>query len=168
MIAALKATHIAALSVWCAGLLLLPVLMHLHGRGAAVARQDGFLRFRRLSHHSYTRIISPAAVIAVAAGTLLILSLELVAPWMLSKLIAVAGMVLVHAWLGHLIAQTGERAGNYRMPSPLIGLVLAIALMLIVLWLVLAKPDLAPLVERLPAWLRGPQDRELPPVLVPI
>lgn len=168
MIAALKATHISALAVWCAGLLLLPVLLHLHGRGAAVASQDGFARFRRLSHYSYTRIISPAAVIAVAAGTMLILVLDLVTPWMLTKLAAVAGMVLVHAWMGHLISQTGEQPRSYRMPPPLIGLVLVIPLMLVVLWLVLAKPDLAPLVEGLPDWLRSPQDRELPPGLTPI
>jgi protoporphyrinogen IX oxidase len=168
MIAAFKALHIAALAVWCAGLILLPVLLHLHGRGARVRTQAGFTAFRRLSHFGYTRVVTPAAVIAVAAGTVLIFLLRLVDPWLLAKLVAVAGMVLVHAWLGHLIAQTGERAGTYRMPPPLIALFLGAPLMLAVLWLVLAKPDLAPLVERLPDFLREPRNRQLPADLVPI
>jgi protoporphyrinogen IX oxidase len=168
MIAALKAAHIAALAVWCAGLILLPILMHLHGRGPMVRTQAGFETFRRLSHFSYTRVVTPAAVIAVAAGTVLIVMLDLVDGWLLAKLVAVAGMVLVHAWLGHLIAETGEGAGSYRMPPPLIALVLGVPLMMVVLWLVLAKPDLTPWIERLPLFLREPQDRELPPDLVPI
>jgi protoporphyrinogen IX oxidase len=168
MIAAFKAAHIAALAIWCAGLILLPIVLHVHGRGETVRTQAGFSTIRMLSHFSYTRLVTPAAVIAVSAGTVLIFLLELVDGWLLAKLIAVAGMVLVHAWLGHLIAETGEQAGAYRMPPPLIALILGVPLMLVVLWLVLAKPDLTPLVERLPEFLRQPQDRELPPELVPI
>ncbi len=168
MIAAFKAAHIAALAVWCAGLILLPVLMHLHGRGEPVRAQAGYARFRRLSHFSYTHVVTPAAVIAVAAGTVLIVMLELVDAWLLAKLVAVAGMVLVHAWLGHLVVQSGEGLGGYRMPPPLIALALGVPLMLVILWLVLAKPDLTPLIERMPMFLREPQDRELPPDLVPI
>jgi protoporphyrinogen IX oxidase len=168
MIAALKAGHIIALVIWCGGLILLPVLLHFHGRGPEARTQTGFATLRMLSHFSYTRLVTPAAVIAVAFGTVLIIVLELVDPWMLTKLVAVAGMVLVHAWLGHLIAETGEGRGAYRMPPPLIALALAVPLMLAVLWLVLAKPDLHPLVERLPLFLRQPQYREIPQDLVPI
>ena len=168
MIAAFKAAHISALAIWCAGLIMLPIVLHMYGRGATVRTQAGFTTIRQLSHFSYTRVVTPAAVIAVAAGTVLIFLLELVDGWLLAKLIAVAGMVLVHAWLGHLIAQTGERLGAYQMPPPLIALILGVPLMLIVLWLVLAKPDLAPVIERLPLFMRQPQDRELPPELVPI
>jgi protoporphyrinogen IX oxidase len=168
MIAALKAGHIMALVVWCAGLIVLPILLHVHGRGDDARTQTGFAQLRLLSHFSYTHLITPAAVIAVAFGTVLIVMLELVDPWMLTKLVAVAGMVLVHAWLGHLIAEAGEGRGTYRMPPPLIALVLAVPLMAAVLWLVLAKPDLAPLVERLPEFLLEPRFREIPQDLVPI
>jgi protoporphyrinogen IX oxidase len=168
MIAFLKSAHIIALAVWCAGLIMLPVILHYYGRGAKVRTQAGFATIRNLSHFSYTRLVTPAAVIAISAGTILIFLLELVDLWMLAKLVAVAGMVLVHAWLGHLIVQTGEGLGAYEMPPPLIALVLGVPLMVAVLWLVLAKPDLAPLVDRIPAFLREPQDRELPPDLVPI
>lgn len=168
MIAFLKALHIAALSIWCAGLVLLPVLMYLHGRQPGVSTQEGFAMFRRLSHFSYTKVITPAAVIAVSAGTILIIALHLVDAWMLAKLVAVAGMVLVHAWLGHLISMTGEGGGHYAMPSPLIALVLGIPLMLAVLWFVLAKPDLTGFTAMLPGFLLEPQGRELPGSLIPI
>ncbi|KPQ08740.1 MAG: membrane protein of unknown function UPF0093 [Saliniramus fredricksonii] len=168
MIAFLKAFHIAALSIWCAGLVLLPVLMQFNGRGEAVRHQEGYTQFRRISHFGYTMVITPAAIIAVVAGTTLILVIDLVAPWLLAKLVAVCGMVLVHAWLGHLIVRSGEGAGDYRMPPPLIALMIGAPLMLTVLWLVLAKPDLTGLTALLPGFLREPQGRDLPGILTPI
>lgn len=168
MIAAVKAAHIAALVFWCAGLILLPIVLHLYGRTAEIRTQVGYSTLRLLSHYSYTRVVTPAAVIAVSAGTVLIFLLELVDAWLLVKLVAVSGMVLVHVWLGHLVSQTGDLGGRYRMPPPLIALLAAVPLMFVVLWLVLAKPDLAPLVEELPHFLRQPRFYELPSDLVPI
>ncbi|MCC5978106.1 MAG: CopD family protein [Salinarimonas sp.] len=168
MIALLKALHIAALSIWCAGLVLLPVLMQFHGRNEIARTQEGFALFRRLSHFSYTMVITPAAIIAVSAGTILIIALHLVNAWMLAKLVAVAGMVLVHAWLGHLISMSGEGVGHYRMPPPIIALLLGVPLMLTVLWLVLAKPDLTGLTAMLPEFLLEPQGHPLPDGFTPI
>jgi protoporphyrinogen IX oxidase len=168
MIAALKALHIAALSIWCAGLIALPVILHRQGRGPGAATQAGFAAFRLLSHRSYIAVVTPAAVIAIAAGTALILLAEVRAPWLIAKLAAVAGMVLLHAWMGHLIAQSGKGAGRYRMPPPLIALAAGVPLMGLVLWLVLAKPDLAPILALIPEVLRQPLGRPLPPGLVPI
>ncbi len=168
MIAALKALHIATLAIWCAGLIALPVLMHVHGRPERMRTQAGYAEFRLLAHRVYTRVVTPAAVIAIAAGSVLIVLLRLVDPWMLAELVAVAGMVLVHAWLGQLVALTGARGGHWAMPSPLIGLALGLPLMAAVLWLVLAKPDLWALAEALPQTLREPQGRSLPDAAVPI
>ncbi|MCC5970572.1 MAG: CopD family protein [Pararhodobacter sp.] len=168
MIAILKFVHIASLALWCAGLLALPVLLHQYGRTAAARTQTGFSRLRHLTHFSYVAVLSPAAVVTIAAGTGLIFLIEVVDPWLLAKLLMVAGMALVHAWLGHLTSRIGHGDGGYRLPPPLLGLVLALPLIATVLWLVLAKPDLAPWLDRLPALLREPQDRELPPGVVPI
>ncbi len=172
MIAALKFLHIAALAVWCAGLVALPVVMQIYGRPAAMQSQTRYAEFRLLVHRGYTRIVTPAAIVAIAAGGVLIIVLHRVDPWMLAKLAAVSGMVLVHAWLGHLVAQSGDRAAElgegWRMPPPTIALVLGVPLMGAVLWLVLAKPDLSGLVEHLPEMLREPQGRSLPDAVVPI
>jgi len=168
MIASLKALHIATLVIWCAGLIALPVMMQAYGRSRAATTEAGFGTFRLLSHGAYTRLVTPAAVVAIAAGTALIFAVPVTADWLLVKLAAVSGMVLLHAWLGHLIARTGEERGRYRLPSPLWALAGALPLMALVLWLVLAKPDLAALVEQLPSWMRQPLGRELPPELTPI
>jgi protoporphyrinogen IX oxidase len=168
VIALVKSLHIAALAVWCAGLIALPVILQAYARRPEVQTQAGFAEFRLLSHRAYTRLVTPAAVIAIAAGTALIFMESLRAPWLVAKLGVVAGMVLIHAWLGHLIGRAGEGAGRFRLPSPLPALAGAILLMGATLWLVLAKPELAPWSDYLPAWLRQPLGRELAPALVPI
>ena len=163
MIAILKALHISALSVWCAGLILLPVLMHIYGRRDEMKTQAGFTEFRWLTHYSYTAVLSPAAVIAVAAGTVLIFALEVLDIWMMAKLVAVAGMVLLHVWLGHLIVVAGEEHGAFRMPPAGLALLGIIPLIALVLWLVLAKPSLDKLTVLLPAILQEPRGNEIPP-----
>ena len=168
MIALIKALHVGTLALWCAGLIALPVILQIYGRSPRVQEQAGFAEFRLLSHRAYTRLISPAAVVTIAAGTVLIFLEALHAPWLLAKLGAVAGMALVHAWLGYLITRSGETLGHYRIPSPLPALVAGLVFMALALWLVLAKPELAPLTDHLPEWLLQPRGRELPPSLVPI
>lgn len=162
MIALLKALHISALALWCAGLILLAIVLHLHGRRDEIRTQAGFAEFRLLTHYSYTLVISPAAVVAVVAGTVLIFALEVLDAWMLAKLIAVAGMVLVHAWFGHLIAQAGAGNGTYRVPPAALALIVLIPLIGLVLWLVLAKPSLDTLIAAFPDFLQEPRGNPIP------
>ena len=162
MIAIIKALHIIALSIWCAGLILLPVLIHIYGRRREVDTQAGYTEFRWLTHYSYVRVVSPAAVVAVAAGTVLIFAIEVLDVWMMAKLVAVAGMVLLHAWLGHLIVASGEGRGAYRLPPAVLALVGIIPLIGIVLWLVLAKPTLAEITTFFPEFLQEPRNNQLP------
>lgn len=168
MIALLKAGHIASLSVWCAGLLALPIILQIYGRRREISTQPGFTEFRLLLHAGYTRVATPAAVLAIAFGTALIVLLELRDAWLMLKLAVVALMVLLHVWLGHLILKTAEGRGSYQMPSPVLALPIGLVLITGVLLLVLAKPDLTPLLHQLPEFLQQPQGRELPPDLVPI
>ncbi|MFK8253093.1 CopD family protein [Ancylobacter terrae] len=168
MIALLKGLHIGAVSVWCAGLMALPVILQVYGRRAEVRTQAGFSEFRLLVHGAYTRIVTPAAVLAIAAGTGLIFAAGLTDDWLMAKLGLVAAMVLAHAWLGHLTVQASEGRGSYQMPSPLLALPVALLCMGGVLYLVLAKPELRPLIEALPLELRVPHGRALPSDLVPI
>lgn len=162
MIAILKAAHIIALSIWCAGLILLPILLHIYGRRAEVRTQAGYSEFRWLTHYSYTGVVTPAAVIAVAVGTVLIFALEVLDAWMLAKLIAVCGMVLLHAWLGHLIVQAGEGRGMYATPRAGLSLLALVPLIGLVLWLVLAKPAFEDAVALFPAFLLEPRGNQIP------
>ena len=162
MIAALKALHIIALSLWMAALLSLPLILALHRhitRHGHVA--ENFTRFRLLSHVSYTMIATPAAVITVAAGTVLIFATGVFEPWLLAKLAAVAALVLAHAWLGHLTLQAGEKPLSWRMPPPGLALIVILPAILAVLWLVLQKPDLAILTAALPDWALRPAGYDL-------
>ncbi|MDO9526036.1 MAG: CopD family protein [Gemmobacter sp.] len=158
MIALLKFAHIAALLCWCASLIALPVLLY-HYRGARI--QSRFTEFRLVTHYGYIGFASPAAVIAIAAGTALVFAADIHDGWLLVKLAFVAGMALVHAWIGHLVLQSGEKKGRYRMPHPMIAIALVIPQMAVVFWLVLAKPDLAWLAARLPAVLLETQGGSL-------
>ena len=76
MIAILKAAHIIGLVVWCAGLIALPVIIQVYGRAPAVRTEAGYSEFRLLTHRGYVELVTPAAVIAVAAGIGLIFAEE--------------------------------------------------------------------------------------------
>ncbi|WP_371347187.1 CopD family protein [Ancylobacter sp. IITR112] len=168
MIALLKAVHIAALSLWCAGLIALPLVLQIYGRREEVRTQAGFTEFRLLMHAAYTRIVTPAAILAIVAGTGLIFAVGITQPWLVAKLVAVAGMVLAHAWLGHLTVEASEGRGSYQMPHAIAALPASLICMGAVLYFVLAKPDLQPLIETLPPVLTTPQHQPLPADLVPI
>ncbi|MGV3492502.1 MAG: CopD family protein [Ramlibacter sp.] len=135
----IKFVHLAALLAWCACLLALPALLALfplaEGR---VARR----RVRAAVRFVFIALASPAAVLAVASGTALVHLTQAYAPWFFAKLTLVAAMVLFHAGCGKLVLVLRERP---RSCPP--GLLLAtagvpLALILGVLWLVLAQPAL--------------------------
>jgi len=79
-----KALHIAALILWSAGLIALPLVLGKHEAGE---EQADYARLRRITNYGYTRIVTPAAVIAVSAGTALIFLREVFVPWMFAKLV---------------------------------------------------------------------------------
>ena len=163
MITALKSLHIAALIIWCAGILALPLMLARHDPQQSQAR---YARLREITQFTYTAVLTPAAVMAVAAGTALIFLRHVFEPWMYLKLAAVALLVCVHAWQGHVLTQMGESSGERQPPSALAMIMLATPIIATVLLLVLAKPDLE--FEGFPAWLSEPRGRPLPVPETPI
>lgn len=157
-----KAAHIAALVLWCAGLVALPLVLGRHDEGEA---QADYARLRRITHYGYTRIVTPAAVVAIACGTALIFLRGVFVPWMFAKLVAVGLLVALHALVGHTVVQMSERRGDYVPPSPVPLLGVVMATMIAVLLLVLAKPVIPDLT---PAWLDTPRHRQLPVEETPI
>jgi uncharacterized membrane protein len=153
----LKALHIAALVIWCGGLFALPSMLAWHD--PAIGQAD-YGRIRRATHYTYTFAVTPAAVIAVIAGTWLILIREVYEPWLFLKLAFVALLVAVHGWVGHIIVTVAETAGTHRPPSPVLPGVILTAVILVILALVLGKPEFGPLTG--PAWLTAPLGRQLP------
>ena len=78
-----KSVHIAALAIWCGGLLVLPLMLARH-RPALVSEE--YRLVRRATHVTYTLCVTPAAVIAVITGTWLIFLREAFVPWLFAKL----------------------------------------------------------------------------------
>lgn len=162
LIPIVKGLHIAAIALWGAGLVALPLLLSQHKREH---RQAEYQRIRHFTHYGYTHLLTPAAVIAVAAGTALVFLREVFVPWMFAKLVLVGALVVLHAWIGNLVVRMGEHT-NKRQPSPILPLVmLAILLCAGIFLIVLAKPDHE---ITLPDWLTTPRDRQLPVEEVPI
>lgn len=150
-----KALHIGTLAIWCGGLFALPLVLARHE--IAVGQQD-YARIRRASHYGYTLIVTPAAVIAIASGTVLIFLREVFVLWMFAKLVAVSALVLFHAWVGHVIVKVAETEGTHIPPEPVWPLVVLVTPVVVILFLVLGKPDLGGI--PIPDWLTEPQDRQ--------
>ena len=153
----LKALHIVMLGLWCAGLFALPFMLARHD--PAISQSD-YARIRRATHYGYAFVITPAAVIAIASGTLLIFLREVFVLWMFAKLVFVALLVAFHAWVSYIIVAVAETEGSHTPPEPLLPALLLTIPILAVLALVLAKPDLGEIPT--PDWLKEPRGVQLP------
>lgn len=150
----LKALHIAGLIVWCGGLFALPMMLAWHD--PAIGQAD-YRRIRHASHFICTLAVTPAAVIALIAGTWLALARPVVEPWTYLKLAAVGVLVALQAWIGHNVVEVAERAATPRPPSPLRVSAGLLAVILAILVLVLGKPELGEV--EMPDRLTEPRQR---------
>jgi protoporphyrinogen IX oxidase len=156
-IAIVKGLHIAAVVLWGAGLLAVPLMLAHH---ATDHEQEEYERVRRYTHYGYTHLLTPAAVIAVAAGTALIFLRGVFVPWMFAKLALVGALAALHAWIGNTVVRMGEETEEPRPAPALIPVALGIVLMGAILLLVLAKPAIDD--GATPDWLHAPLERQLP------
>lgn len=152
-----KFIHIAALAIWAAGLFALPLMLTRHDPTNA---QADYTRLRQASHYSYTLLVTPMAVLAIISGTVLIFLREVFVTWMFAKLVFVALMVVFHAWVGHVLVSVAETEGEHTPPSPTFPVLILLGIVICVLALVLAKPDLGAI--PMPEWLVEPRELQLP------
>lgn len=152
----LKAVHIAALLVWAAGLISLPMMLSYHEDGE---HQFRYARLRKFTHHSYTRLVTPAAVTAIAAGVPLIFLRDVFELWLFGKLVLVGLLVILHAYIGHIVLKMGEESEE--KPPPAWPFLLGLAILLTaILFTVLSKPALH--TGWVPDSLSQPLNRQLP------
>jgi len=107
----LKVAHIASMSVWFTGLMLLLRLFASRRRGERDARPDFF---NPVANRLFFRIATPAGVLTIALGMALIPWVQPGA-WLLAKLVLVAAVVLVHVWAGaqlHALGKGKRRLGK--------------------------------------------------------
>lgn len=161
-IAIIKGVHVVGIVLWAAGLIALPLLLSQHKLDH---KQQEYQRIRRFTHYGYTHLLTPAAVIAVAAGTALLFLRHVFVPWMFAKLVLIGCLVTLHAWIGNQVVRMGEHT-NKQQPSPVLPLLaLTVTLSAGILYLVLAKPVIEVV---MPEWLATPRGRQLPVDEVPI
>lgn len=134
----LKIIHIAAVSIWMAGLVSLPGL---YVRRSQTGEGEALFGLQRLVRFAYVVLMSPAAFVAVASGTALIFAREISSPWLSAKLVLVAALVLVHTLSGLVIIRLFDEGEAYPAWRSLCTTSITVLLILGVLLLVLAKPD---------------------------
>jgi protoporphyrinogen IX oxidase len=134
----LKFIHVAAIALWSAGLIALPFLYR-QRRGL---EDMALYRLHAFTRTFYVGIVSPAAFVAIASGTALILLQETYANWFSAKLVAVAAMTGIHIFSGLVILRIFEKTGHYHTARFLLVVPLTIAVVSTILALVLGKPEI--------------------------
>ena len=143
----IKFLHIATLSLWCGALLYLPALVHSCGQARQAGTASTPTLPATLPRHVFTLFATPMALLAIISGSLLFTGVidpraeqPAVPVWLMAKLLLVAGMVVCHAFTGWLVQR--HEAGQYQAMGMLCHGLMAFSAALIVgvLWLVLATP----------------------------
>lgn len=157
----LKFTHLAAISIWMAGLFYIPALVSL---SRTPGNKQDFVRLQISGRFVFILIASPAACLAVASGTALLFFTDVRHPWMLAKLAGVGLLAVCHYRFGSLLARLRDE--DQVMPVTTARIIAGIAAVAapMVLWLVLAKPVIG--AGALPGWMTEPSgilSSRLPP-----
>ena len=151
MIVWLKSAHIVAMMFWCGGLLMLPSIYRQRGR---VESKDAMHDLHRFARALFINVTSPAAFIAVAAGTALIFMRDVFTVWMMLKFAAVGALVALHVRLGYVILYLFDPGYRYARWRQVASTAATLVVILAILWLVLAKPEIG--LAGIPAWMREP------------
>ncbi|MEO9337788.1 CopD family protein [Mesorhizobium sp. SB112] len=135
----LKFIHIAAICIWCGGLICLPGL---YVQRAHTRKKEQIFRLQGLVRFAYVGIVSPAAFVAVASGTGLIFLQRTFVPWFSLKLGFVGLLVALHILTGLVIIRLFERGSVYPVWRFIAVTIVTVGVVSAILIVVLAKPDL--------------------------
>lgn len=138
MVLWLKFIHVGAICLWSAGLVALP-LLYRQRRGLS---GEPLFRLHAFTRFFYVAIVSPAAFVAIASGTVLILLEETYANWFSAKLVMVAVMTGIHIFSGLMILKLFEPHGHYPAWRSAVMITLTVLVIATILALVLGKPRL--------------------------
>ncbi|MEP1213942.1 MAG: CopD family protein [Marinobacter sp.] len=131
--------HIITLVFWVAGLIYIPALVvgsHLRES----SETGGLAGAPNLPRVIFTHVVTPFALAAIIAGTLVFVLAPSIGIWLIAKLTLVVVLVSNHLLLGLLITRAealgGKSVRRCCLASGLTTCLLAAA----ILWIVLAKP----------------------------
>jgi protoporphyrinogen IX oxidase len=136
---ALKFIHLATIAIWSGGLLALPFLFW--QRRALEAGPD-LDRLHRIARLVYVELTSPAAFIAIASGTALIFVQATFEEWFSIKMVLVGLMAMLHVVAGLVMHQLFSPSGRFGRLSFVVLSSSYAALIVAILWVVLAKPHI--------------------------
>lgn len=152
LVAYLKALHISALVFWCAGLIALPAMLM---RRCDSGDHAEMKRIRRSTHQALVLLASPAGFLAIGSGIGLIFANRVFDEWLFLKLAVVGVLVASHLAIGRMVMRI-TRHHEWQPPTVKVAppLFAALAAVVSILWLVLAKPAIG--TDFLPWWLLQP------------
>jgi uncharacterized membrane protein len=135
----LKLLHIGAVVVWCGALLYLPPMIAAATTGRPGAR-DVQAPWPSLPRGVFNALATPAALLAIASGTLIFVTQGPLAPWLMFKLAGVGVLVLGHGACGVLLLRAERAQHRGVRPACSAVTVLTVLCLLGIAWLVLRKP----------------------------
>lgn len=135
----LKFVHLAAISIWCAGLICLPGL---YAQRHAVENDDALYRLQGLVRFAYVSLISPAAFIAIGSGIGLVFLQSTFVEWFSLKMAFVGVLVVIHILTGLVIIRLFEKGEMYPAWRFVAVTIVTTNVVALTLAVVLAKPPL--------------------------
>ena len=138
--AIVKTLHIIFMVTWFAGLFYLPRLFVYHALAPADDRA-GIERFKTMERKLYFGIMAPGAILTVVFGLWLWLGYGVTGGWLHAKVTFVLLLIAFHVYLGVLLrgfARDQNPHGHvfYRWLNE----IPALPLLVVIVWLVVAKP----------------------------
>ena len=132
--------HIAALLFWSASILYIPAVIALHhGEKDKALTAPG--ERGSIARFIFTNIASPAALLAITAGTIVFLIDYTVEPWLIVKLTLVSALVVVHTLMGLFLLKVDNNPNQPVFLQCCLFALALVILMAIIITTVLAKPE---------------------------
>ncbi|MDX1536180.1 hypothetical protein [Arsukibacterium sp.] len=128
--------HIGGLVIWAAALTVLLLLMSRKNRDGLERNSDGDI----LERLFFTRLASPAGLLAIVSGTVIFIVNRQLDSWLLLKLTLVTGLVVCHVIAGMLILYSTRSSAPSIAGKSASLLLLVLLLLITVIGLVLVKP----------------------------
>ena len=133
----LKILHVSAVIAWAGTLLYMPILIAAMGNRRRAEGDEGLPP--PLLRAVFINLATPAALVAIASGTVIFIGGGLLAHWLIVKLALVGMLVLGHAFCGMLLLRV-ERGDALAAGVSHLVVVLSLLWLAGIAWLVLRKP----------------------------
>lgn len=137
-LALLKFVHIAAIAVWAAGLICFPFLTRQRNN---IGTDTDLHQLHSMARYFFVVILSPAAFVAIASGTVLMFQQQTFTAWFSLKLLLVGLLTGLHLMTARSIVRVFEESKHMPGWSYAALTITAIALATSIVTVVLVKPS---------------------------